>query len=60
MVLAGLHTTYVMTCANAARDTGSPGPASLGARLRAGAVPDWLEPVPQTQGQAVAVYRVIR
>ena len=48
--LARVHATYVVTCGSRApteldqaeRD------ASLWGRLRAGAIPDWLEPMPQT------------
>ena len=62
-LLTRLQATYVMTCANAAPSGPQPGPvdpASLAARLRAGDVPQWLEPVPETRGQAVVVYRVAR
>jgi len=64
-ILTGMRATYVMTCANAAPalrgpGTEAPDPASLAARLRAGDVPGWLEPVRATQGKAIAVYRVTR
>jgi hypothetical protein len=58
-VLAGQHATYVMICGPRPPD-GLAEPArseSLWGRLRAGAVPDWLEPV-TTTGQAFAVYRM--
>src|SRR5499426_3126614 len=64
-ILTGMRATYVMTCANAAPalrgpGTEAPDPASLAARLRAGDVPGWLEPVRATQGKAIVVYRVTR
>ena len=54
--------TYVMICGprppdGLAEPERSP---SLWGRLRAGAVPDWLEPVGETAGQAFAVYRMKR
>jgi hypothetical protein len=61
-VLARERVTYVMVCGPRPPD-GLVEPersASLWGRLRAGAVPDWLEPVGDTAGQAFAVYRVKR
>jgi hypothetical protein len=60
-VLAEQRVTYVMICGPRPPD-GLAEPergASLWGRLRAGAVPDWLEPV-ETGGQVFAVYRVKR
>ena len=59
-ILAGIRATYVVTCGSlATSDLASGQPAvSLGDRLQAGEVPDWLEPVPQTQGQTILAYRV--
>jgi len=59
-ILAGIHATYVVTCGSVATSDLARGqPAvSLGDRLQAGEVPDWLEPVPQTQGQTILAYRV--
>ena len=60
-VLAENHVSYVMLCGPRPPD-GLPSPSasqSLWGRLRAGAVPDWLEPVADT-GPAFAVYRVKR
>ncbi|HKA73739.1 MAG TPA: GtrA family protein, partial [Xanthobacteraceae bacterium] len=64
-ILTGMRVTYVITCASAAPalrgpGTEAPDPASLAARLRAGDVPGWLEPVRATQGKAIVVYRVTR
>ena len=59
-VLAGARATYLVMC-------GSRAPTALGAaekeaslwnRLQAGAVPDWLEPMPEMPGQAFHVYRM--
>jgi hypothetical protein len=59
-ILQRFHATYVVTC-------GARGPAgmtepqrkrSLWGRLRAGDVPDWLEPVPPEADQVFAVYRI--
>jgi hypothetical protein len=59
-VVAAAGVDYVVTC-------GTQGPvgltdaqeaASLWARLKAGEVPDWLEPVPGLDGHPFAVYRV--
>jgi hypothetical protein len=61
-VLAEQRVTYVMICGPRAPD-GLAEPersASLWGRLRAGAVPDWLEPINPSAGQAFAVYRVKR
>ncbi|HEY2229446.1 MAG TPA: hypothetical protein VGI22_17270 [Xanthobacteraceae bacterium] len=61
-VVAATGTDYLVTC-------GPQGPvglrdeqteASLCARLKAGAVPDWLQPVPGLDGHPLAVYRVLR
>jgi hypothetical protein len=60
-ILAEQRVTYVMVCGPRPPD-GLAEPErgrSLWGRLRAGAVPDWLEPVGDT-GQAFAVYRVKR
>jgi hypothetical protein len=59
-VLLGASVDYVLLCGPRPPD-GLPEPArsqSLWARLRAGAVPDWLEPV--EAGPVFAVYRVKR
>jgi len=61
-VLAQNRVSYVMIC-GPRPPAGLAEPArggSLWGRLRAGAVPDWLEPVGNTAGQAFAVYRVKR
>jgi hypothetical protein len=61
-VLAEQRATYVMICGPRPPD-GLAEPersASLWGRLRAGAVPDWLEPVGNAAGQAFAVYRMKR
>ena len=61
-ILAEQRVTYVMVCGPRPPD-GLAEPErslSLWGRLRAGAVPDWLEPVGDTAGQAFAVYRVKR
>jgi hypothetical protein len=59
-VLAAAGATYVVLC-------GSRSPTALGAAaqdaslwhaLRTGAVPDWLEPMPETQGQAFLAFRM--
>jgi len=58
--LAEQRVTYVMICGPRPPD-GLAEPErsrSLWGRLRAGVVPDWLEPVGATAGQAFAVYRV--
>jgi hypothetical protein len=61
-ILAENRVTYVMVCgprppAGLAEPERS---LSLWGKLQAGAVPDWLEPVGNTAGQAFAVYRVKR
>jgi hypothetical protein len=61
-ILAENRVTYVMVCGSRPPD-GLAEPErslSLWGKLRAGAVPDWLEPVGNTAGQAFAVYRVKR
>jgi hypothetical protein len=61
-VLTEQRATYVMICGPRPPD-GLAEPersASLWGRLQAGAVPNWLEPVKATAGQAFAVYRVKR
>ena len=61
-ILAEQRVTYVMICGPRPPD-GLAEPErsrSLWGQLRAGAVPDWLEPVGDTAGQAFAVYRVKR
>jgi hypothetical protein len=59
-VLADVRADYVVICAG--RAPGGLGraerDASLWGRLQAGAPPDWLEPVPETQGQAFRAFRV--
>jgi hypothetical protein len=59
-VLRDFNVTYVATC-------GPKGPhlvdeqalaASLWGRLQEGAIPDWLELIPTTRGEAFTVYRV--
>jgi hypothetical protein len=57
-MLSALHTDYVAVCGAQAPDGLSPAEhdASLWGRLQAGAVPDWLEPVPLPG--PFAVYRV--
>jgi hypothetical protein len=59
-MLSALHTDYVAVCGAQAPDGLSPAEhdASLWGRLQAGAVPDWLEPVPLPG--PFAVYRVKR
>jgi hypothetical protein len=61
-VVAAVAADYLVTC-------GPQGPvgltdqqteASLWARLKAGEVPDWLEPMPGLDGHPFAVYRVLR
>jgi hypothetical protein len=59
-VLAQNRVDYVAICGSRPPD-GLAEPAlgrSLWARLRAGAVPDWLEPVGDTAGQAFSIYKV--
>jgi hypothetical protein len=59
-VLTENRVNYVMVCGPRPPD-GLAEPErslSLWGKLRAGAVPDWLEPVGSTAGQAFAVYRV--
>ena len=59
-ILDGAKVDYVLICGPRPPD-GLPEPArgrSLWARLRAGAIPDWLEPV--EAGSAFAMYRVTR
>jgi hypothetical protein len=59
-VLAEQKVTYVMICGPRPPD-GLAEPErsrSLWGRLRAGAIPDWLEPVEASPGQAFAVYRM--
>jgi hypothetical protein len=59
-LLARFHAAYVATCGPqpplgidaAQRD------ASLWGQLQAGRIPDWLEPVPETVGQPLRVYRI--
>ena len=61
-VLAENRVNYVAICGSRPPD-GLAEPAqgkSLWGKLRAGAVPDWLEPVGGSAGQAFAVYRVKR
>ncbi|MEA3027082.1 MAG: hypothetical protein QOF91_2367 [Alphaproteobacteria bacterium] len=61
-ILAGQNAAYVMICGPRPPD-GLAEPergGSLWGRLRAGAVPDWLEPAGDNAGQAFAVYRVKR
>ena len=61
-VLARERADYVMICGPRPPD-GLAEPErsrSLWGGLRAGAIPDWLEPVGDTAGQAFAVYRVKR
>jgi hypothetical protein len=61
-ILVENRVTYVMVCGSRPPD-GLAEPErslSLWGKLRAGAVPDWLEPVGNTAGQAFAVYRVKR
>ena len=61
-VLAENRVAYVMVCGSRPPD-GLAEPEqsrSLWGKLRAGAVPDWLEPVGNTAGQAFVVYRVKR
>ena len=59
-VLTEVRADYVMVCGPRPPDGLSEAQrrASLWAKLRAGAIPDWLEPVAGTAGQAFAVYRV--
>jgi hypothetical protein len=58
--LARAHADYVVTCGQrgAAGLLAEERPGSLWARLSAGEIPEWLERVAETDGQAVAVYRV--
>jgi hypothetical protein len=59
-ILSGLGVAYVITC-GPRPPTGLAEPqlgASLWNRLRIGDVPSWLEPVAETQGRPIAVYRV--
>jgi len=59
-VVAQVKPTYLVTCGRhtLAGIGDSERAASLWARLAAGDVPDWLEPVPATRGQPIVVYRV--
>ncbi len=54
------HVTYLVTCGSRPPLTLSQTEqdASLWKRLQLGALPDWLEPVPQTQGQPLVAYRI--
>jgi hypothetical protein len=54
------HVTYVVTCgSHAPEGIGAPQlAASLWTKLREGAVPGWLERVPQSRDAALVVYRV--
>jgi hypothetical protein len=60
-VLRAFGATYVVTCGKRV----PPGmseterAASLWGRLRTGAVPDWLRPVPAMPGDAFTVYRIV-
>lgn len=59
-ILRRLRANYVMTCGPRPPDGLSElqRHASLWGRLQAGAVPDWLEQVPESGGAAFTVYRV--
>ena len=61
-ILAEQKADYVMICGPRPPDSlAEPERSrSLWGRLRAGVVPDWLEPVGDTAGQAFAVYRLKR
>lgn len=58
LMLARIHADYVATCGKAGLHglSAAERDASLSGRLQAGAVPDWLEPLPVTG--SFAVYRV--
>jgi len=56
-VVLGAGATYVVVCGRADK---AETPSSLWAQLKAGAVPDWLEPVAETQGRPLLVFRVKR
>jgi len=59
-ILDRVGAAYVVTCGpiGASNLTPAEKAASFGGRLQAGDVPDWLEPVLETQGQVVVAYRV--
>jgi hypothetical protein len=59
-ILTGLRATYLVTCGSRppAALTEADRDASLWGRLQTGTIPDWLEPVPDTEGQAFRVYRI--
>ena len=59
-VLTRLRADYVVICGSRAPNGLTPAgrEASLWGRLRAGVVPEWLEPVPATKAQPFSVYRV--
>jgi hypothetical protein len=60
--LAENHVSYVVVCGPRPSNGLAEPERSLNrwGKLRAGAVPDWLQPVGTTAGQAFAVYRVKR
>jgi hypothetical protein len=60
-VLEKFGATYVVTCGESAPPgmSAAERAASLWGRLRAGAAPDWLQPVPAMAGDAFKVYRIV-
>jgi hypothetical protein len=61
-ILRTIRATYIVTCGPigaSGLSTDEEG-ASLGGRLQAGDVPAWLERLPETEGAAIAAYRVRR
>jgi hypothetical protein len=59
-VVARVRPTYLATCGRhtLAGIGDAERAASLWARLAAGEIPDWLEPVPETRNEPFVVYRV--
>jgi hypothetical protein len=61
-ILSEVQATYLVACGRLAASGLRPEDhaASLAGRLQAGEIPAWLEPIPETPGQAFVVYRVKR
>ena len=61
-ILTEVQATYVVACGRLGAGGLSPADhaASLAGRLQAGESPGWLEPIPDTLGQAFVAYRVRR
>jgi hypothetical protein len=61
-LLERMRVTYLITCGGRAplTLTAAEQDASLWKRLQVGALPDWLEPVPETSGQPLLAFRIRR